>query len=211
MVDEEKIGVMGLSLGGLTSTLLGFHPEWRDDRVSAVASIAGPTAMFGKGFFHDNDLPFLMLAGDIDLIVPYSSNAKPVPQRVPRGELVTIQSASHTGFSGNASLLGLLDNPDRVGCFFVTRNLVDDYDTHLRTLFSSIGTPIANEYKSEICINDEFPQAMNLSMQRMISTAVLTSYFEREFNKSEITRTKAENFLRFDLVKDFESVSVVSK
>jgi len=52
---------------------------------------------------------------------------------------------------------------------------------------------------------------MNLSMQRMISTAVLTSYFEREFNKSEITRTKAENFLRFDLVKDFESVSVVSK
>ena len=42
---------MGLSLGGLTSTLLGFHPKWRDNRIGAVVSIAGPTAMLGEDFF----------------------------------------------------------------------------------------------------------------------------------------------------------------
>ena len=34
-VDAERIAAMGISLGGLTSTLAAYHPQWRDDRLRA--------------------------------------------------------------------------------------------------------------------------------------------------------------------------------
>ena len=34
-LDPERIGALGLSLGGLTSTLVAFHPDMRDPRISA--------------------------------------------------------------------------------------------------------------------------------------------------------------------------------
>ncbi len=210
LIDPKKVGIVGLSLGGLTSTLLGFHPIWRDDRVGAVISIAGPTAMFPDDFFAENELPFLMLAGNIDLIVPYLTNAKPIPEKISRGELVTINSASHTGFSGMAKSLGWLDNPDRIGCFFVNRNLIDDDQEVLRKIFVSSGVSIVEEYQAEVCKADKFPKAMNLKLQRMISTLVVTSFFEREFSEDSIVRIKATEFLKLDLPREFDSVSVVS-
>ena len=210
LIDSKRIGAVGLSLGGLTSTLLGFHPRWRDERVGAVLSIAGPTAMFRDDFFRHNEIPFLMLAGDIDLIVPYLTNAKPIPEKVHGGELVTVRSASHTGFSGVAKSLGWLDNPDRVGCFFVNRNLLDDDQGSLRSVFSSSGVSIEEEYKAEICTADKFPKAMDLRSQHIISTLVVTSFFERQFSDDLMVRIKAGNFLKFDLAREFDSVTVVS-
>ena len=210
LVDSKKIGVVGLSLGGLTSTLLGFHPKWRDERVGAVLSIAGPTAMFGDDFFRHNKIPFLMLAGDIDLIVPYPTNAKPIPDKISGGELVTVRSASHTGFSGMAKSLGWLDNPDRVGCFFVNRNLLDDNQDSLRSTFSSSGVPIEEEYQAEVCTTDKFPKAMDLRSQRIISTLVVTSFFERQFSDDLVVRARARDFLKSDLPREFDSVKVVS-
>ena len=210
LIDPKKVGVVGLSLGGLTSTLLGFHPIWRDDRVGAVMSIAGPTAMFADDFFGQNELPFLMLAGDIDLIVPYLTNAKPIPDKIIRGELVTVNSASHTGFSGMAKSLGWLDNPDRIGCFFVSRNLIDDDQELLRSIFISSGASIIEKYEAEVCKVDKFPKAMNLKLQHTISTIVVTSFFEREFSGDATIRAKAADFLKLDLAREFDSVSVVS-
>ena len=210
LVDSKKIGVVGLSLGGLTSTLLGFHPKWRDERVGAVLSIAGPTAMFRDDFFRHNKIPFLMLAGDIDLIVPYLTNAKPIPDKISGGELVTVRSASHTGFSGMAKSLGWLDNPDRVGCFFVNRNLLDDNQDFLRSAFSSSGVPIEQEYQAEVCTTDKFPKAMDLRSQRIISTLVVTSFFERQFSDDLVVRARARDFLKSDLPREFDSVKVVS-
>jgi len=210
LVDSKKIGVVGLSLGGLTSTLLGFHPKWRDERVGAVLSIAGPTAMFRDDFFRHNKIPFLMLAGDIDLIVPYPTNAKPIPDKISGGELVTVRSASHTGFSGMAKSLGWLDNPDRVGCFFVNRNLLDDNQDSLRSVFSSSGVPIEEEYQPEVCTTNKFPKAMDLRSQRIISTVVVTSFFERQFSNDLVVRARARDFLKSDLPREFDSVKVVS-
>ena len=208
LIDSKKIGVMGLSLGGLTSTLLGFHPKWRDERVGAVLSIAGPTAMFRDDFFQHNKIPFLMLAGDIDLIVPYLANAKPIPDKVYGGELVTVRSASHTGFSGVAKSLGWLDNPDRVGCFFVNRNLLDDDQDSLRSAFSSSGVPIEEKYEAEVCTADKFPKAMDLRSQRIIATLVVTSFFERQFSDDLLVRASARDFLSSDLAREFDSVTV---
>ena len=98
-IDPERIGVMGLSLGGMTSTLAAFHPELRDDRIGAAVSIAGPSAMFTPAFFETADVPFLMIAGDADAIVPYPENAASLSLRAPRGGLVTLRHGSHVGFA----------------------------------------------------------------------------------------------------------------
>ncbi|MEQ8515619.1 MAG: hypothetical protein RIC38_08445, partial [Chromatocurvus sp.] len=87
-VDGERIGVMGISLGGLTATLAGYHPQLRDARVGAVLSIAGPTVFLTPAFFPARPLPFLMLAGDADALVPWTMNARPVPEKIPGGQLV---------------------------------------------------------------------------------------------------------------------------
>jgi predicted dienelactone hydrolase len=72
-IDTERIGVFGLSLGGATTTLVAFHPEWRDPRVAAAISIAGPGDVFGPHFFDHAAVPFLMIAGTADAIVDYDA------------------------------------------------------------------------------------------------------------------------------------------
>ncbi len=61
-IDEKKIAVAGVSLGGMTSTLVTFHRKVRDPRIAAAISIAGPAGMFTSGFFSSASTPFLMIA-----------------------------------------------------------------------------------------------------------------------------------------------------
>ena len=65
-IDAERIGVFGISLGGITTPLVAFHPEWRDPRVAAAISIAGAGDVFGPRFFDHAAIPFLMIAGTAD-------------------------------------------------------------------------------------------------------------------------------------------------
>ena len=101
-IDRERIGAVGLSLGGLTTTLATFHPRLRDPRIAAAVSIAGPAAMFSPAFFATADVPFLMIAGTGDAMIAYESNAAPIPRMVRSGGLVSIEGASHAGFSAFA-------------------------------------------------------------------------------------------------------------
>ena len=41
-IDESRIGLSGYSLGGLTTYLATYHPAWRDSRITAALTSAGP-------------------------------------------------------------------------------------------------------------------------------------------------------------------------
>lgn len=206
-VDESRVGVFGLSLGGLTTELVSFHPELRDPRVGAALSIAGPTYIFAPRFYARSELPFLMLAGDIDALVPWASNAKPIPGVVPGGELVTIRNASHTGFAGPSALLRWLPNPDLVGCYLVERNLAGAMQ---EPWYDQLGTPeqgILYDAPNELCNRSPLPRAMNVLRQQMISTVVVASFFEREFSSSPAERTAASGYLQTTLPGELAEVS----
>ena len=195
MIDPARIGVTGISLGGLTSTLVAFHPEWADPRVAASLSIAGPTALFTPAFFQHRQLPFLMLAGDIDALVPYPSNAAPIPEVVPGGELVTLASASHTGFAGPAASLRWMNNPDALGCYMVLQN-VDAADGD--SWYDLLGTPeqgINYDYQNELCLMDPLPAAMNPLRQQMITLVTVLGFFESRFAEQPARRARAQRFL----------------
>jgi dienelactone hydrolase len=208
MLDETRIGATGISLGGMTTELVTFHPVLRDARIAAALSIAGPTSMFTKEFFATASVPFLMLAGDIDALIPYASNAAPVPDKVSGAALVTLAGGSHTGFAGPAAPLRWLGNPDALGCFVVMRNVnVAETDSW----FKLIGTPeqgIDYSAKNELCQVDPLPRAMNALRQQMITAVVVSSFFQSVFAPQPAQRTAARNFLRDILPSELPEVTV---
>jgi hypothetical protein len=134
-------GAMGISLGGMTTTLVAYHPQMGDPRIGAALSIAGPTFVFGEAFFREPSLPFLMLAADDDALVPFADNAAPVLALIPGAQLVTVTGGSHTGFSGPSAPLRWLNNPDALGCYVVMENLGD---LDAEPWYEELGTPEGN-------------------------------------------------------------------
>src|SRR5271165_395436 len=70
-VDGDRIAAAGLSLGGLTTELVGLDPKLRDPRIRAAISMAGPTQFFTSDYFAGDSIPFMYVAGTADAIVPY--------------------------------------------------------------------------------------------------------------------------------------------
>ena len=208
MVDPARIGATGISLGGMTTTLVAFHPEKRDERITAALSIAGPTAVFTERFFSFAQVPFLMLAGDIDALVPYPSNAAPVPEKVPGSELVTVAGASHTGFAGPAAPLRWMDNPDAIGCYMVKNNI--DESVEEEPWYDRIGTPeqgINYDAVNELCLMDPLPTALNVLRQHMITSVVVSSFFQSHFATDAAERDKARAYLSQTIATELAEVS----
>ena len=207
LVDSARIGVTGISLGGMTTTLVAYHPEMRDPRIGAALSIAGPTAIFNHRFFTHASVPFLMLAGDIDALVPYPSNAAPVPDKVPGSQLVTVAGASHTGFAGPAAPLRWLNNPDALGCYMVKNNI--DQSTE-EPWYNRIGTPeqgINYHAQNELCLMDPLPEAINVLRQHMITAVVVSSFFQSIFAPQAESRQEAQAYLSETLARELSEVS----
>jgi dienelactone hydrolase len=207
MIDGDRIGVTGISLGGLTTTLVAYHPELGDPRVAAALSIAGPTSIFTHRFFESPSVPFLMLAGDIDALIPYRTNAVPVLDKVPGSQLVTVAGGSHTAFSGPSAPLRWMDNPDAIGCFAVTENLgnVDD-----DPWYDELGTPeqgINYNAENELCQVDPLPTAINALRQQMITKVVVSGFFESHFARADSQRELASRFLGQALASELPEVS----
>ena len=206
-VDASRIGVMGLSLGGLTSELVAFHPTMRDSRVGAALSIAGPSAMFTDVFFSHVSVPFMMLAGDIDAMVPHASNAAPILNKVRGSQLVTISNGSHTGFAGTASMLRWMDNPDALGCWIVQRNVDSGEQESWVDLLGSPEQGLDYTVVNELCLLDPLPQAMNVIRQQMITSIVVSSFFQSRFAPRAEDRDGAQIYLSRNLEKEIAEVS----
>src|SRR5262249_314363 len=100
-IDRHKIGVSGLSLGGLTTLLVTYHPTLRDPRVRAALALAPVSCFFGPDFYRAAQPPPLRVQGDPALLVPYPANGATVFERSnSRRELVTLVHGTHTAFSG---------------------------------------------------------------------------------------------------------------
>lgn len=195
-IDPERIGVFGVSLGGITTTLVAFHPEWRDSRVAAAISIAGAGDVFGPRFFDHVTIPFLMIAGTADAIVDYELNALPIPDRTQNGGLVSIAGGTHVGFTEVAAgVMRLLGNPDMVAC----RLGGADPEVSLDNPFSGLfGTPEeglleVTEYPPP-CVK-RFEKTMAAARQQMLTTLVVRAFFESHFAREPRVREDSEEFL----------------
>ena len=212
-IDRKRIAATGLSLGGLTTTLLAFHPEYRDPRIQAAISIAGPVALLGKDFFDRSSIPFMMIAADIDAMVDYQRNAAQFRTWVPGATLVTLQGGSHTGFAGMAArLFRWVDNPDSVGCWAMRGTLDDalhvppDFITQLRGQ--------ENETLTDLelipCRNPELPTALRPLHQQTLTKQAVLSFLQSQFHPDSDIRDEYRRILEQSLAVDNPEVEVIS-
>ncbi len=201
-VDTESVGVAGLSLGGLTSTLVTYHPSFRDNRVDATVSIAGPTSIFTPAFFAEPNTPFLMLGGDYDVVVSYKENAADITHRIPNSQLITLKSGSHVGFADGASLFRWLDNPDDLGCYVVTSNLESDEDSRWNEMLGVNITGINYQDRTTPCTEQPPEGAMNVLRQTQITRIIVRTFLDSQFSKNIVERRAANTYLQETLVKE---------
>lgn len=207
-IDVERLGVFGLSLGGITTTLVAFHPEWRDPRLAVAISIAGAGDVFGPRFFDNAAVPFLMIAGTADAIVDYERNALPILDRVREGALVTIAGGTHVGFDQVAAGgMRLLGNPDAVAC-----GLADvDPEAPPENPFSGMfGAPeqglLAVVEYPPACVKT-FDGTMAAGRQQMLTTVVVHAFFESHLARDPAVRARHRQFLARTLTEEVPEVT----
>ena len=210
-IDRERIAATGLSLGGLTTTLLAFHPEYRDPRIQAAVSIAGPVALLGKDFFDHPSIPFMMITGDIDAMVDYQRNAVQFRTWVPEATLVTLQDGSHTGFAGMAArLFRWVDNPDSVGCWAMRRTLDNALDVPPDFITQLRGQE--NETLTDLelipCRNPELPTALRPQHQQTLTKQAVLAFLQSQFHPDIDIRNDYRKILEQSLAADNPEVRV---
>lgn len=206
-VDPTRIGVMGISLGGMTTTMVTYDPNRRDPRIDAAVSIAGPSSMFSKRFFNTTNISFMMLATEQDALVNYDENASPILDKISNATLVTIKGASHTGFADSARSLRWMNNPDAIGCFIVMRNL----DTEEKPWFHLLGSAqdgIRDDIKPRLCEQDPLPAAMNPLHQHMLTLVAISSFFQGQFADSAQERDSNRRYLQETMAAELDDISV---
>ena len=212
-IEPSRIGVMGLSLGGLTSTLVGYHPRMRDDRVRAVISIAGPAAMFTRRFFMNSTAPFLMIAGTEDAIVDYQANAAVIPGRVPQGILLTIRDGSHLSFAAVAEpSMRFMDHPDSLGCDAIIAAIPEAADGGEESNpFAALGDlkdGINPELTQLTICTRPLGRALHPGRQQMITQVGGVSFFDSQFSNEAADRKMARDQLRRGMAEDFAEASI---
>lgn len=206
-IDEARIGLFGLSLGGMTTTMTAFHPRLSDPRVDAAISIAGPSFTFAPEFYRHRQLPYMMIASEIDALVDYQANALPTLQ-VPGALLVTIDGATHTGFADMAKALRWMHNPDKLGCDQVKANIEE---TSEEPWYDKIGSPeegIVSDQAPPLCELEPLPKGMNPIRQHWLTQLAVAAFFEAHFANDPTVRRTSMSYLTTILPQEIDELRV---
>jgi predicted dienelactone hydrolase len=87
---------------GLAAVPEGLWPDWSDDRVDAVVSMAGDAVMFGEAGLRSLNVPVAALGGTADRDTPYATGARLTYDHAdaPRAVEVGLVGAEHFAFTG---------------------------------------------------------------------------------------------------------------
>jgi hypothetical protein len=218
-VDETRIGALGVSLGGLTTLLVSFHPKLHDPRIRVALPIAAPSSFFAQGYFHTREVPFLMIHGDLDAFLEYERNARRTLTRAQgRARLVSVAKGSHAAFGAQmdgattALLNSLLapegadpSNPDGLGCGAVGPALQKTGPTFIESLGGAENfiEPDSDPKALVPCLGDQFKQpAMDAFEQEQIAVASAPAFFDAHLAAAEATRQDGCRYLLHELTKN---------
>lgn len=208
-IDPTRIAAAGLSLGGMTTTMVSFHPLNADKRIAAAVSIAGPAYMFGPRYFQQASLPFMMVATPQDAMVSYQANAANIKEKYADTVLVTIDGASHAGFGGQAKWLRWMDNPDSLGCDTLEGNvdLTTENDWYHKLGSQEIGVLPAS--LPDFCTMNPMPKAINPLRQHQLNTLAVGSFLQCQLSDKLDVAAESCAYLKQTFAQENAEVSVV--
>lgn len=199
-VDRHRIGVAGLSLGGLTTLLVTYHPTLRDPRVRAAAALAPAACYLGEKLYRSARPPLLLVDGDQDYITPLATNAARVValSRSPR-TLVTLAGGTHTAFSGLVSGLPTQNYDVALGCLVVERITQADVDA-TATALGAAAAGLVDPTGCMLPCTGPAPSGPPLAAARQhdLTQASVTAFFESTLRHTHAARC----FLREGLARE---------
>ena len=215
-VDETRIGALGVSLGGLTTLLVTFHPRFHDARIKVAMPIAALSGFFAPGFYHTRELPLLLVHGDMDAIVNYELNARRAFMRAaPNARLITIAKGTHAAFGAefDPSLAPVLNaliapdnadpsNPDGVGCGAVGATLQKTGPEFITALGDAKDFINVDEAKLLPCEGDEYTHpAIDPDEQEDIVLRSAIPFFDAHLGSTPDARQDGCRYLLYELPK----------
>jgi dienelactone hydrolase len=215
-VDESRIGALGVSLGGLTTLLVSYHPRFRDERIQVAAPIAALSAFFAPGFYRTRKLPLLLIHGDQDAFIDYERNARRSFERAsPNARLITVAQGSHAAFGVqlDAATLALIgpfiaapesdpSNPDGLGCGAVGGTLSTTGPSFLDALGGPEDFIEPDDTELRPCQGDEYKRpAIDAREQQDMAVRAVVAFFDAHLGKTPETRTDGCRYLLHELVK----------
>ncbi|NKB33590.1 MAG: hypothetical protein GKR91_10885 [Pseudomonadales bacterium] len=210
-IDPNRIGLSGYSLGGLTTVLATYHPRWRDPRISAAISIAGPINAFTPQFYSTRNIPFLGIYGTADALIDYETNGLLVPERIRNSSLVTIAGGSHLGFMAIADpVFRFMHNPDSIGCQGVLSVLDEGTDDVFMAFGTEAEVVLLDPSAPAVCEKMPPLEASHPGRQAMILEIAELAFFESVFGETEDIRSAAKEQLETSLAADFEEASYLN-
>ena len=209
-LDTEKIGIYGLSLGGLTTALVSFHPDYVDARVKVAAMMAPPLEAFSDTFYASNpDVATLVLSGSLDLVVPEKANASDVIPRNKNGWFLSFDKGSHLGFANVSNPLRWMNNPDDFGCAVINPVLED---LQLPQRWSDV-LPNTNNVIRDVIVPAPCPdtpgQAMNGLKQQWLTRVAIAAFFDMHLRSEERAR-KARDYFITTLAKENNELNLIA-
>jgi dienelactone hydrolase len=216
-VDAERIGVTGVSMGGLTTLLVTFHPKVRDKRIRAAVPIAPLSSFFMPEFYHTADLPVLVISGDLDAFIDYELNARrSFARAAPNAQLVTLARGTHAAFATqfDAVTLALMNslfapadadpaNVDAFGCAATGETLRNDSDylAPLGGKQSFVDYDAVHEPWLP-CSGDEYRHpGMDSSEQSELATRATQAFFEAHLGRTPELQEQGCRYLTHELPK----------
>jgi predicted dienelactone hydrolase len=216
-IDPERIGLMGLSYGGLTTTLLAFHASEVEPRARGAISIAGPSQMFTERFFAEGGPPFLMIAGTEDAFVPYLANAAPLPAKAPGSAVLALDAGTHLGFvefAGN--LLRFAHHLDGTACEgFGERIGGANGEGPGQNPFEALGSPEdgidASEWDLPCSGSEGFPRSMRPQRQQALTSLAARAFFDSLFADDPTERQDAAAYLSTQMPDELADARYLSR
>ena len=95
VVDPDRIGVAGLSLGGATTYGVAFNDCCADERPVAAMVLDGARLAVGGEFHMDSGLPLMIIHADEDFALPYAEAAEAYVDAIAPKYLVTLHEFAH--------------------------------------------------------------------------------------------------------------------
>lgn len=194
-IDSNNIGAMGLSLGGLTTALVSFHPDLKDERIKAVTMLAPPLEGFSENFYASNpNVKSLLISGTLDRVVPEVENAVAVIPRHPSGWFISLDKGSHLGFANLGNPIRWMENPDNPGCRFMNMmmaklDLPDRWDAVLPNTDAVLRDVVTAPPCPEIS-----GRTMNALKQQWLSRIAIGSFFDMHLRSGEPSLSANEFF-----------------
>lgn len=207
-IDAKQIGAYGLSLGGLTTALASFHPDFKDERIKASVMMAPPLEMFSADFYATNPaIETLILSGSKDRVVPETANAIDVRPRHKNGWFMSFDNGSHLGFANIGNPIRWMNNPDDLGCKFMDMTL-DKLDLPERwdAVVPNSDGVLRDVTTGEPCPNID-GKAMNGLKQQWLTRLAIGAFFDMHL-KTDDAANQARRFFTKGLSQENPAVKL---